>query len=77
MIDFRPIPAVVRRIVAAVSIAAAASPIAALGAPVQEAEGLRPIALADYYALKNVGSPVISPDGNWGRVRGYRHHRGA
>ena len=40
--------------------------MADLGAPLlaQEA-GRRPIQIDDYFALKNVGSPKVSPDGDW------------
>ncbi len=31
----------------------------------QEADGLRPLQIDDYFALKSVGSPHISPDGAW------------
>ena len=57
--------ATVRLVRTATIIGAVGCPIAAQGAPVQDAESPRPLALADYYALKDVGSPVISPDGNW------------
>jgi len=31
----------------------------------KEADALRPIRIDDYFALKNVGSPQVSPDGEW------------
>ena len=36
-----------------------------LGAPLLAADTLRPIEVDDYFALKSVGSPVVSPDGKW------------
>jgi len=41
--------------------------LAASGASVlaKEADALRPIRIDDYFALKNVGSPQVSPDGAW------------
>ena len=41
--------------------------LAASGAsvPAKEADALRPIQIDDYFALKSVGSPVVSPDGAW------------
>ena len=33
--------------------------------PAKEADALRPIQIDDYFALKNVGSPEVSPDGKW------------
>ncbi len=41
--------------------------LAGAGTRVQAADGalLRPLQVDDYFALKNVGSPSISPDGKW------------
>ena len=49
------------------SVAAA---IAALGegdcrVAAQQAPALRPLRVDDYFALKNVGGPRVSPDGAW------------
>lgn len=35
------------------------------GTSVLAADTLRPLEVDDYFSLKNVGSPVISPDGEW------------
>ncbi|MCH7536807.1 MAG: hypothetical protein IID57_03030, partial [Proteobacteria bacterium] len=31
----------------------------------KDADALRPLEVDDYFALKYVGSPVVSPDGQW------------
>ncbi len=38
--------------------------VAALGVSAQSPTG-RPLAIEDYYRMKNVGSPDMSPDGRW------------
>jgi len=35
------------------------------GPPLQAADTLRPLEVDDYFALKNIGSPGVSPDGKW------------
>jgi hypothetical protein len=44
----------------ALLLLASATPVLA-----KEAGALRPIRIDDYFALKNVGSPQVSPDGEW------------
>ena len=39
--------------------------LAGLGTPLLAADALRPLEVDDYFALKYVGSPVVSPDGQW------------
>ncbi|HBE00577.1 MAG TPA: hypothetical protein DC060_20560 [Gemmatimonadetes bacterium] len=34
-------------------------------ASAQQAPALRPLRVDDYFALKNVGGPRVSPDGAW------------
>jgi len=33
--------------------------------PASAADELRPLEVDDYFALKNIGSPVVSPDSQW------------
>ena len=39
--------------------------LAGSGTPLLAADALRPLEVDDYFALKYVGSPSVSPDGKW------------
>jgi len=50
----------IRLTLLALSLAGSATPVLAA-----DENATRPIQIDDYFALKNVGSPVVSPDGGW------------
>lgn len=58
----RASPQVVLAIVAA---SLAAAPLAAQAAPAQTKTAGRPLAIEDWYRIKNLGGPALSPDGKW------------